>query len=233
MLFRSAERKFNGEFTVSSEKARVVSSDGYLSVDADEGRTRLWFGTPTDLNQGLNGIFSNLFRWFKARYEILRYETSSAQPPEDAPDPKLSPRNAQRPRLEADPSTTSRIEYKGLYDPLDPSETGEPRPSQATYAEAARLDAHDEFKSLLRQALSRWRWPKDEFKSDHLTFRHIGATEPSLADVSFDITLPSSVVSFDLNGGPRAPTWKMPPSPEQKVRAFPMDPVPSPHLSVS
>ena len=212
--FNRAERKLNGELTVSSEKARVISSDGYLSVDSDEGRTRLWFGTPTELNQGLNGIFSNLLRWFKARYEVMRYEKLIAKPSEDALAPELYPRDAQRPRFEGDVPVTYLNKNEGPYDPLDPSAIDEPRPSPATYADAARLDAHDEFKSLLRQALSRWRWPEHEFKSDHLTCRHAGATEPSLADVSFDNTFPSPVVSFDLNGRPRAPTRKMPPSAE-------------------
>ncbi|KAI0689148.1 hypothetical protein C8T65DRAFT_817896 [Cerioporus squamosus] len=101
--FTRAEKQSNGILIVGDGKFMAITQHGYLPVGPTSSMRRLCFGSQSHQNQGLNFLLGRLMQWFKARYEVLFYEDSTAASlPDtpDTPDPELSPREAQRPRLE-------------------------------------------------------------------------------------------------------------------------------------
>lgn len=127
--FNEANKDDDGTPAVGLWKQRVIT-DGYITVRTARSRGKLCFRSQKVENEGLNSLLDNLMGWFKARYEVLYHEL----------DPKLSPRKAQRPRRES--TTSSSSTEQDEFQPINMHD-GLPRPSQDTYAQAARWISSD------------------------------------------------------------------------------------------
>ncbi|TBU38176.1 hypothetical protein BD309DRAFT_547695 [Dichomitus squalens] len=179
-------RRPDGTIKCPSLKVWVITQLGALEYDGVD----IGFGLDGRPNNALNILFSTLLGWFKARYDVRKYENSL--PSHKAPSCTTnaaaeSEPPARRPRVE---SSKPKIgsPFPGMTFRKELAASGPIPPSEETYEEAANLKDHDAVRNLfwavLDSGAEECEWPENEVLQDHL---HVpGPPEPETEESVHD-----------------------------------------------
>ncbi|TBU26684.1 hypothetical protein BD311DRAFT_422694, partial [Dichomitus squalens] len=162
----------DGTMKCPETKVNVITRLGaveYGDVDFLE------FGVDGQPNKALNTLFTVLLGWFKARYEVAKYQhlLSSQKTSTSRTDTgsELEPPPARRQRVDSSVSKAGPpVPQKALI--LPTSARALLSPSDETYEKAANLEDHDAVRNLfwtvLHSGVEACEWPQDEVLQDHL-----------------------------------------------------------------
>lgn len=165
-------------------KTQLKDTQGELILDGGA----VQFGTPEAPNEPLNSVIGYFLEWLQARYRIREYEASEKLKARTVRGPSRgdqadateasSPRPTQKRRVQGGKKAT----YVGRESRVIK------RPDDTVYADASKVETHDDPLEMLRWALEAYSWPKDDRDKDHMH----NLAEPKVTVVFGDITYPKS-----------------------------------------
>ncbi|KAI1784479.1 hypothetical protein LXA43DRAFT_901579 [Ganoderma leucocontextum] len=166
--FITRTRQSDGAVRCPWNKMSILTEYGVLKFYGEKVVFYGQPGQPGSRNAPLNHLLSNLLKWLKARYDVLKYESSPRLASIPAtPSSSNGDLPAKRQRVEPGPSneavTTGRGPSASVEDDwqLDPV-----RPSDQTYELASRIDDYKAVRELFQGQVKRMDWPENDVVGD-------------------------------------------------------------------